>query len=81
MLRLQSQAEGSITIDLEQGRTSVGRDPSNDLILEDDRISGLRAAVFLAADRVEIVDLGRSDGTEVNGKAVSGRLALKPSQT
>ncbi len=78
MLRLQSKSQGSVAIDIEKARTSIGRDSGNHLVLDDDRVSGFHATVFTEGDRVEIVDLGSTNGTEVNGKAVSGRLALKP---
>jgi ABC-type multidrug transport system ATPase subunit len=61
------------------GRTAlrIGRDPSNDLVLNDLLVSR-RHADFHAAgpSGTEIVDLGSANGTYVNGRRIQGRAPL-----
>lgn len=62
---------------LEKSRLTIGRDSSNDLVLNDDLISGFHATIFCENGKVEIVDQGSSNGTFVNDHPVNGRVELK----
>lgn len=57
----------------------IGRDPSNDLVIND-LLASRRHAVFHAggpgAPGAEIVDLGSANGTYVNGRRIQGRALL-----
>ncbi len=76
MLHL-THPDSSAKYDLNQPRFTIGRDPSNDLVLDDSLISGFHATIFVEDGRVEIVDQGSSNGTYVNDNLVSGRVELK----
>ena len=62
---------------LTQTSYTIGRDPSNDLVLEDALISGFHATIFVENGKVEMVDQGSSNGTFVNDQPISGRVELK----
>ena len=78
MLYLQSKNGGDVSIKLDQLRINIGRDSGNDLVLEDPEISGFHAGIFFDNGRVEIVDLGSTNGTYLNGRKLIGREELKP---
>ena len=66
--RLQHQEQAAH--DLVVGRTTVGRDPGNDLHLPDLLVSRYHAELRVADNEAEIVDLGSANGTFVNGQRV-----------
>lgn len=51
-------------------RTTLGRRPYNDVVIDNLAVSGEHALIHLADDAVEIEDLGSTNGTHVNGKSV-----------
>src|SRR4030042_3687067 len=59
------------TFALSEPVTNIGRDPSNQMCLEDMRISRMHAQLRLVQGRFVIFDLDSSGGTFVNGVAVS----------
>lgn len=54
----------------------IGRDPGNDLALDDDRISRYHAELRWENGRPWLVDLASLNGTRINQLAVSGRSPL-----
>ena len=62
---------------LERDRLNIGRDDGNDVVLEDDRVSGFHAAIIREGEAFELVDLGSTNGTLINGKPIHGRYSLK----
>ena len=52
-------------------RILVGRAPSADLRLDDPRVSRLHARIEMRDDGVYVEDLGSSNGTTVDGEAVT----------
>ena len=61
-----------------QGTCSIGRSPSNQIVLPDDKVSR-RHAVIHAQDQNEfwLVDLGSSNGTYLNGRRVTQSIQLR----
>ncbi len=55
---------------------TVGRDPSNQIVLSDERCSRTHCAVFSEGDKWYIRDLGSSNGTTVNGTLVANTTSL-----
>lgn len=53
----------------------IGRDPSNDLVIND-LLASRRHAEFRPGSASEIVDLGSANGTYVNGRRIQGRALL-----
>ncbi|MBX6722948.1 MAG: FHA domain-containing protein, partial [Dactylosporangium sp.] len=58
----------------------VGRDPTCDLSLNDDRVSRRHLHIGAGSRSVQLTDLGSSNGTYVDGDRVTGPVTLKPGQ-
>ncbi|MHB8902553.1 MAG: sigma 54-interacting transcriptional regulator [Thermoguttaceae bacterium] len=56
---------------------TIGRDPGNRIILNDDRCSRTHCAVFCEGSQWQIRDLGSRNGTSVNGIRVNGIVPLE----
>jgi putative peptide zinc metalloprotease protein len=59
-------------------RLAIGRAPASDLVLEDPSVSRAHAEIAVSEDGATLEDAGSSYGTFVDGKAVSGAVALSP---
>jgi FHA domain len=57
-------------VQLTKDRTTVGRRPYNDVVIDNLAVSGEHAAVVMQGDEVQIEDLNSTNGTYVNGKAI-----------
>ncbi len=57
-------------VTLTKDRTSLGRRPYNDVVIDNLAISGEHAAVHLHGDDVEVEDLGSTNGTFLNGQPI-----------
>jgi pSer/pThr/pTyr-binding forkhead associated (FHA) protein len=57
-------------IPLTKARTTLGRRPYNDIVMDHLAVSGEHAVFVLHPDGVELLDLHSTNGTYVNGKAV-----------
>ena len=57
--------------------TSLGRDISNDIVINDRETSRHHLRLMLSGDTLTIEDLGSTNGTFVNGKRVSGVTPLQ----
>ncbi|MCY3832088.1 MAG: FHA domain-containing protein [Chloroflexi bacterium] len=57
--------------------TTLGRDISNDIVINDRETSRHHLRLMLAGDTLTIEDLGSTNGTFVNGKRVSGVTPLQ----
>ncbi|AVS76098.1 FHA domain-containing protein [Paracidovorax cattleyae] len=51
-------------------RTTLGRRPYNDIVIDNLAVSGEHAVLHMAGDAVEIEDIGSTNGTYVNGQPV-----------
>ena len=57
--------------------TRVGRSSTNELICSDPRVSSFHLAVWQSQGRILVEDLGSKNGTELNGEAVTGTVAVQ----
>jgi pSer/pThr/pTyr-binding forkhead associated (FHA) protein len=57
--------------------TFIGREPDNDIVLDDDRVSRRHAELRWERGRVELADYGSLNGTRINQQAARGRLPLR----
>jgi len=64
-------------VQLTKERTTLGRRPYNDLVIDNLAVSGEHAAFVLEGAQTVVEDLNSTNGTYVNGKAVR-RQALAP---
>ena len=74
MARLIITHQGTVIkeYDLSKDKVTVGRKPSNDIVLDDPTVSGLHA-VFLHMQHTYIEDMNSTNGVKLNGKAVNKR--------
>ena len=66
------------TYQLKVGDNTIGRDPENDLVIEDSSVSRRLAMIRATDDGFLLVDMGSRGGTRVAGKTLSGK-AIKAS--
>lgn len=57
-------------VELSKERTTLGRRPYNDIVIDNLAVSGEHAALHMAGNDVAVEDLHSTNGTYVNGKAV-----------
>jgi pSer/pThr/pTyr-binding forkhead associated (FHA) protein/outer membrane protein assembly factor BamB len=55
------------------GKVTIGRDPGNDIVIDDQMVSSRHARIEIKGDKPYLTDLGSSNGTFVNG----GRITEK----
>jgi pSer/pThr/pTyr-binding forkhead associated (FHA) protein len=55
---------------------SVGRHGSNDIVLEDSSVSRSHCLIYVQSDKVEIEDLDSTNGVQITGKRVRGRVPV-----
>ena len=61
---------------LENVSTTIGRAPTNDLVINFPAVSGIHARITREGNNYFLEDLGSSNGTFVNGEQISGRYLL-----
>jgi hypothetical protein len=67
-------------VQLTKDRTTLGRRPYNDIVIDNLAVSGEHAVLEISTEGVQLEDLGSTNGTYVNGKAVK-RQALQHEDT
>lgn len=63
MLILIFPEEQNIDLSIDRPRLAIGCDAANDLVLDDAQVSGFHVCIFFENGRVDLVDLGRTNGT------------------
>lgn len=61
-------------VQLTKDRTTLGRRPYNDIVIDNLAVSGEHAVLQLTGNEVYVEDLNSTNGTYVNGKAVKKQL-------
>ncbi len=61
-------------VQLTKDRTTLGRRPYNDIVIDNLAVSGEHAVIQLAGNEVHLEDLNSTNGTYINGKAVKKQL-------
>lgn len=78
MLKLQFRDGRKAAIWLVDSRYSIGRDSSNDIIIDQEGVGNFHAELQVEDDdRIFITDAGSLNGTSVNGKRIKGRTQLR----
>lgn len=57
--------------------TNIGRDASNDIIINDSEVSRYHFRLMCSANSLSLEDLGSTNGTSVNGTRVTGTIELR----
>ena len=55
----------------------IGRSTTNDLVVDDEQVSGQHASLFYREDTFWVEDLKSTNGTYVNGKRIDQSVPLK----
>ncbi len=58
------------TINIDQARISIGREPGNHVVLNDNTVSGYHAEIHFINNELSLIDLGSTNGTLCNGKKI-----------
>ncbi|MBB1075530.1 FHA domain-containing protein [Rhodoferax sp. 4810] len=61
-------------VTLTKERTTIGRRPYNDVVIENLTVSGEHAVLLMNGDQVTVEDLHSTNGTYIHGKAVKKQL-------
>jgi pSer/pThr/pTyr-binding forkhead associated (FHA) protein len=78
MLKLQFSDKRKAAIWLVDSRYAIGRDKSNDIVIDEEGVGNFHAELRVEADdRVFITDAGSINGTFVNNKQISARTQLR----
>ncbi|MGD8837392.1 MAG: FHA domain-containing protein [Desulfobacteraceae bacterium] len=77
MLQLSFHDNKRPPVTLDRSRLTIGRDESNDLVLEEEGISGFHAEIQLDDDSIFLIDMDSTNGTCVNGEKVTDRTRIK----
>ncbi len=66
---------------LVEGRTvTIGRAPTNQIVIKDERCSRYHAEIFASADGWTVRDLDSRNGTEIGGQRIRGDHTLEPGE-
>lgn len=77
-LKLQIPGEGEQEIGVSKSELTLGRDPANDIVIEDAKVSRLHARFeFSTQGEVRVIDTGSTNGVKVNGVKVK-ETTIKP---
>jgi predicted component of type VI protein secretion system len=78
VLQVVRGRSATTTLKLEEGVTSLGRHDDCLIRIKSSQVSRRHCEVFESGGRLNVRDLGSSNGTFVNGKRVMGQQPLKP---
>jgi ABC-type multidrug transport system ATPase subunit/pSer/pThr/pTyr-binding forkhead associated (FHA) protein len=71
-------AAGAPVIHLGSGALTIGRDPANDVVLDDPNVSRFHAEVRPSDGASEVRDLGSRNGTRVDREFIKGPALVQP---
>jgi predicted component of type VI protein secretion system len=65
---------------LDKNEMFIGRDLSNDIVINDGEVSRRHTRLFLQGSNYVVEDLGSTNGTSVNGQRLMGPYILRPGE-
>ena len=78
MLKLQFKDKRKAAIWLVDPRYAIGKDKSNDFVIDEEGVAGFHAELRIEDDdRIFLTDAGSATGTHVNGKPIKARTQLR----
>lgn len=63
-------------VEVTKPRMTIGRHPSNDIVIAHPAVSGQHAAITVSANDIELEDLGSTNGTFVNGQRIARQTLM-----
>ena len=79
-LVLKSGANAGQTFPLDAPEMTIGREPSNEIVVTDPEVSRRHARLYLQGQNYVIEDNGSTNGTSVNGQRLVGPYILRPGE-
>lgn len=79
-LILQSEPGSGTEFILDKPELFLGRDPGNDIVINDPEISRRHARLLLAGDTYTIEDLGSTNGTFIRRQRLAAPVSLRPGE-
>lgn len=79
-LVMRSGPTAGKTFLLDKVETTIGRDLSNDIVINDSEASRRHSRIFMQGGNYIIEDLGSTNGTSVNGQRLMGPYVLRPGE-
>lgn len=79
-LVIRSGPSAGKTFPLEKAEVFIGRDLSNDIVINDPEVSRRHARLFVQGPSYVIEDLGSTNGTSVHGERILGSYILRPGE-
>ncbi len=76
LIVIQGDPQGN-RYELGKDSTTIGRDGSADIALNDQKISRIHATALKAGDEITLRDAGSTNGTYVNGRKIEGPVLLR----
>lgn len=70
-LKILSGKSAGKELEIEHLAVNLGRDSSNEIVLNDDNVSRMHAQVRKEGEKYEVIDQGSTNGTLVNGRHVT----------
>ncbi len=70
-LVIKTGKEKGLSYELKPGVNRLGRNPGNDLIIEDATVSGSHCEIELVNDSLSLRDLGSTNGTSMDGQRIT----------
>jgi ABC-type multidrug transport system ATPase subunit len=72
----EQPAEYARVVELKGDSLTIGRDPSNGVVLDDPNVSRFHAVLHRGADTVELSDLGSRNGTRLDHELISRQISV-----
>jgi predicted component of type VI protein secretion system len=79
-LVMQTGPTPGCDIPLQKNELFVGRDSSNDIVINDAEVSRRHARLFLQGTSYMLEDLGSTNGSFINGQRLVGPTAVRPGE-
>ncbi len=76
-LFILTSEQNSVVFQLSNGRSALGRDMSNDIVINDDQVSKCHATIIYENNNAMIEDMNSRNGVYINGKRINVRESLQ----
>lgn len=69
----------SRSVPIDKAQLRIGRNPDNDVVIDDPSVSGYHARIFAGSNGLSILDIGSRNGTAVDGRQITAQTPLSAS--
>jgi len=75
-LSILTSDQSSVVFPIKEGKTTIGRNIENTIVINDEQVSYLHAAILSEDQNIWIEDLKSRNGVYLNGKRITSRCLL-----